>query len=756
MSSIDIKINTDTSSLKDTRDRIKEIKSALIDIEDPEEFAAMSLEAAELETKLRRVNSQISMMSASGDDLARLSGGFKNVGKSILSLDFTAALEQAKTLEIVSKGITFKGAISSLKNLGKTFVSLGRTLLTNPIFLLATAITLIVIGIVALMDKLGLLEKVMAAIGAAIDYVIGLLKSLTDWLGLTSHAQDEMAKEAIASNERIQEQQRETTNIIVRQLDREIDRRRALGESIKDLEEERAKVLAESSRQQAKEQGDLVNKLLSLGKDLNDEEVVEAREKHKELISISEDAEHNLEMVKLRGQQKRATEELKIEDMLNEQKIKNVEDDIERERLLAREKLKQRVRDFKSSAKYAEMDAETRKKWIDWFRNERDKIEEETENKIKARNNKRAVDFNKRIENERKEELKKARFLEDLRLNEISDEIEKDMKIALVKEQRLFEDLDKTKLSKDELELVERVHQANLEKIRKDADDKRVKRSNEIIEAERVLNNTLTELDYSLRASRLELIEDEEERKRAAEDLEIERLSAETEIYLDNLRVRLEEGEITEDEFRLRREIAEQEHSNKVNAIYQARIDEQKRLDKEKEDFEAKLRADNMSAVEDTSKELLQTIFETTAEGSAISKAAAIASTTIDTYKAAMAAYSSVAGIPIVGPALGVAAAGAAIAVGASAVKNILSTPVPGGGGGGGAGAPSINTGSSVMGGPTINMTGTRGDTTRRDEGDAVERPSTEQDKIRVEVLSSDIVKVASENDTATNRASID
>jgi hypothetical protein len=162
-----------------------------------------------------------------------------------------------------------------------------------------------------------------------------------------------------------------------------------------------------------------------------------------------------------------------------------------------------------------------------------------------------------------------------------------------------------------------------------------------------------------------------------------------------------------------------------------------------------------MKAVDETSRQLLQTITETTAEGAAIGKAAAVAATTIDTYKAAMAAYSAVAGVPIIGPALGVAAAGAAIAVGASAVKNILSTPVPGGGGGGGVSAPSINTGRAASNGPTINMTGTRGDTTRRDEGGSVERGMDRNDKIRVEVLSSDIVRVGSENDIATNRATI-
>lgn len=58
---------------------------------------------------------------------------------------------------------------------------------------------------------------------------------------------------------------------------------------------------------------------------------------------------------------------------------------------------------------------------------------------------------------------------------------------------------------------------------------------------------------------------------------------------------------------------------------------------------------------------------------SAIGKAAAISNALIDTYKSATGAYASLASIPIVGPALGAAAAGAAIAAGLANVQAIRS-----------------------------------------------------------------------------------
>ena len=82
-----------------------------------------------------------------------------------------------------------------------------------------------------------------------------------------------------------------------------------------------------------------------------------------------------------------------------------------------------------------------------------------------------------------------------------------------------------------------------------------------------------------------------------------------------------------------------------------------------------------------------------------VGKAAAIGQTVLDTYSGAQAAFSALAGIPIVGPALGTAAALAAIAAGTARVQAIRSQQFGGGGGvsaaGGGAGG--ANTGAAPV-----------------------------------------------------------
>lgn len=99
-----------------------------------------------------------------------------------------------------------------------------------------------------------------------------------------------------------------------------------------------------------------------------------------------------------------------------------------------------------------------------------------------------------------------------------------------------------------------------------------------------------------------------------------------------------------------------------------ARQDIQEQTDKERLDSYIKTLGDTTSS--------LKTAL---GENSALYKAAAITQTIIETYKGAQAAFSSLAPIPIVGPALGAAAAAAAVAGGLARVCQIRSAREQGG-----------------------------------------------------------------------------
>lgn len=152
-----------------------------------------------------------------GTPVERLTGSFGLLKESILNLDFDKAKIGAEGLlntftpVVDGKLVTGFGGIGgalgnlggAVKNLGSTFLSLGKALLTNPIFLLATVITVIVIAVIKLLDSLGLLKPILDAIKAAIGFVVDAFKALTDWLGLTTNAQNDYAEQTLKNGEDI-------------------------------------------------------------------------------------------------------------------------------------------------------------------------------------------------------------------------------------------------------------------------------------------------------------------------------------------------------------------------------------------------------------------------------------------------------------------------------------------------------------------------------------------------------------------------
>ena len=145
---------------------------------------------------------------------------------------------------------------------------------------------------------------------------------------------------------------------------------------------------------------------------------------------------------------------------------------------------------------------------------------------------------------------------------------------------------------------------------------------------------------------------------------------------------------VSEDEKRLLEIEKVTEHYDKLIALAKAQGLITTQLEKSKADalnkFNKKVATNEKAWSEMTQKEKLKlakqglnNMASILGEESAAGKAAAIASATISTFESAQSSYKSLAGIPIIGPVLGAAAAGAAIVSGMAQVKAITSTKLP-------------------------------------------------------------------------------
>lgn len=153
------------------------------------------------------------------------------------------------------------------------------------------------------------------------------------------------------------------------------------------------------------------------------------------------------------------------------------------------------------------------------------------------------------------------------------------------------------------------------------------------------------------------------ERKEAEKEKQIEEIELQRELMAENFQFDLE-AQLAYLESKKQQELANAESTGVSKAL----------IEQKYSDLETKIKEQTVNNKLDLASGALGNIAKIAGEESAIGKGASIAQATIDTYKSATSAYSAMAGIPVVGPALGAIAAGAAVAAGIANVKKIVST----------------------------------------------------------------------------------
>lgn len=272
-------IKIEAVGLKNIKKELDDIKKSMNDVTDPSEMAKLTAEADRLEKSLEGVNDKVKEFGEeSTDSLNGVGKSFSDLKSAITELDLTKVQSQVDSFAKASAKVTFKGAITSLKTLGKTFLTLGKALLTNPIFLLAAVIVGIVAAVYKLLDSLGIIQMAIDALMKPIQYLIDLFYSLTDAMGLTNKAAQKAADEKAQAYEDSANRIESANNKIVASLDHEIRMARLNGEDTVELERRKVKAIEETAL--ARLRADAAAwQAAKLNKDLSEEEVEALKKK---------------------------------------------------------------------------------------------------------------------------------------------------------------------------------------------------------------------------------------------------------------------------------------------------------------------------------------------------------------------------------------------------------------------------------------------------------------------------------------------
>jgi len=289
-------------------------------------------------------------------------------------MNFSKASKEAANLNQSIKALTpadltkqFKGFAGTIGNLGKTFVSLGTKILTNPMFFLAAVITGIVAAIVVFLQKIGFLEKAFNLLMTPINALIGLFKKFTDEIGLTNFAAEEHAKVMEKTNERAIKSSEKRVEKITDAYDIEIAKAKAAGKDTTDLEVAKSKAISKEAEGRLKNAQDEYAYLQKIASKDNLErrkklrEQVEAEKKilkdgrkERTLLQIDDDkeqADKEKENAKKRADNAKAyaKNRLDAERTIKDIEIALIENDTEREIAATNEKYRRLIEDVKKN-----------------------------------------------------------------------------------------------------------------------------------------------------------------------------------------------------------------------------------------------------------------------------------------------------------------------------------------------------------------------------------------------------------------------
>lgn len=277
---IDFNLDTDKAATSISVLRA-ELKQALSDIANSDvgsvAFEEATVKAAKLKDQINDVNEAVAAQT--GEPIERLNSQFLQVSDSVSKLDFTKASEQFKVLRTTMQQTDFSELGKQAKDFGKTvvndlgsaFKSLAKTLLANPLLLLATVFVGLVAVAYKFRDSIKPLQVIFDGIGESVDFVIDKLKAFSDAIGLSNFQE----LDAIEKTQKAYEKKEKTLDQAYKN---QIARNKALGKSEQELLDIENKYVQDSIKNvntvlaAGQKELDQLQKKVDSGKELSSEE----------------------------------------------------------------------------------------------------------------------------------------------------------------------------------------------------------------------------------------------------------------------------------------------------------------------------------------------------------------------------------------------------------------------------------------------------------------------------------------------------
>lgn len=200
---------------------LRDLKGQIANATDAETMTKLAQRAGELKDQLKDANEQIAVFTT-GSKFEAVSNSFGSIKNDLMSLDFEGASEKAQVFaknmasikpDDISKA--FKGLIGTIGSIGKAFVSLGQTLIANPIYLIAAVIAGVIAATIYLADKLGYLDQVTEAAGIVFDALIEAIKEFGEAMGIASAQTEEYVAMQEANDEANKAVEKSTTDVVM-------------------------------------------------------------------------------------------------------------------------------------------------------------------------------------------------------------------------------------------------------------------------------------------------------------------------------------------------------------------------------------------------------------------------------------------------------------------------------------------------------------------------------------------------------------